>query len=239
MSRYQHNTPRRLRTPGDLLARVFGQAGHLRSQILRLTGAIVVAGLAVGTLAGVTAAARNTPTVLVQQGANPDELTIARLAAVEVADLELTSIAFEGEPAPERLDEALFEVFEETPVSPEQIIAPEQDVVGAMPPAVPQATFLGRPAARIAIIIDDLGLHVERGRKLADLGVPLTLSWLPYAENLKAQTQYGYERGHQIFAHVPMQPGGDEDPGAGALMISTARPKSRTCSIISCRNLPA
>lgn len=194
-----------MRTPGDLLARVFGQGGHLRSQILRLTGAIVVAGLAVGTLAGVTAAARNAPTVLVQTSSNPDELTIARLAAVEVADLEPAPIAFHGEPAPERLDETLLAVLEQ----PTDAGKPE--AVAALPP--------GQPAARIAIIIDDLGLHVDRGRKLADLGVPLTLSWLPYAENLKVQTQYGYERGHQIFAHVPMQPGGDEDPGRDALMI--------------------
>lgn len=201
MSRYQHNSPRRVRTPGDLMARVFGQAGHLRTQILRLTGAIVVAGLAVGTLAGVTAAARNTPTVLVQAGSNPDELTIARLAAVEVADLEPTPIAFYNEPAPERLDETLLAVIEEP------VVAAEQHALAKL------------PRARIAIIIDDLGLHTARARQIADLGAPLTLSWLPYAENLKVQTQYGFERGHQIFAHVPMQPTGDEEPGPNALMI--------------------
>lgn len=206
MSRYQHNSSRAVKTPGDLLGRIFGQAGHLRSQILRLTGAIVVAGLAVGTLAGVTAAARNAPTVLVQTSANPDELTIARLAAVEVTDLELSPIAFYDDLVPERLDETLLAVLEE-PVLEEPVMPGAPDALAAL------------PRARIAIIIDDLGLHVERARKLADLGVPLTLSWLPYAENLKTQTQYGYERGHQIFAHVPMQPGGDEDPGANALMI--------------------
>lgn len=210
MSRYHHNVPGAGKISGAFgllgrsLTRVFGRPGHLRSQILRLSGAIVVAGLAVGTLAGVTAAARNEPTILRQAGTNPDELTIARLAAVDVADLEPAPLQFRDEQAPERLDVALLDDLEKT------------------------AAFGGARRARIAIIIDDLGLHAARGRQIADLGVPLTLSWLPYAEDLRAQTHYGFERGHQIFAHVPMQPGGDEDPGPGALMIFHGKSEIKT-----------
>jgi hypothetical protein len=176
----------------------------LTRQILRLTATIVVAGLSVGTLAGVTAAARNQPTILVQTPANPDILTTvtpasgAASAFVDVADLVLYD-----DPAPVRLDETLLASFDVAPEPGER-----REQVRLALPKYP----------RIAIIIDDLGLNQARARRIADLEVPLTLSWLPYAEDIREQTRYGFERGHQIFAHVPMQPGGDEDPGPNALM---------------------
>lgn len=71
---------------------------------------------------------------------------------------------------------------------------------------------------RVAIIIDDLGLDEARARQMAELPAVMTMSYLSYAKNLGEQTHYASERGHEIFAHVPMQPGGDADPGPNALM---------------------
>jgi polysaccharide deacetylase 2 family uncharacterized protein YibQ len=76
---------------------------------------------------------------------------------------------------------------------------------------------------QIAIILDDMGLNSSAARRIANLPVKLTISFLPYAKDLENQTQYALDRGHQIFAHVPMQPSGDEDPGPGALMVYHSR----------------
>ena len=240
MSRYHRNGG-----PIQSLAETLGMSGVPREtgrHALRLVGLIVVVGVAVGTWAGVKAAARIEPTILVQTLANPEESAAPGLI--------VTSPVLTSETRPEVTPEAVSQPIlipdlrpgvseptarlmsvrfeEEFP----EAFDPNKSVVDgvvAPPAAGPTSTLVEAPAlsahvlpvmtkARIAIIIDDLGLHKGRARQIADLPAALTLSWLPYAEHIRDQTQYGFERGHQIFAHVPMQPGGDEDPGPNALM---------------------
>ena len=62
----------------------------------------------------------------------------------------------------------------------------------------------GRP--RVAIIIDDMGMDRKHTREIMDLSGPLTLAFLPYAGDLKEQTVYGREKGHELMVHVPMEP---------------------------------
>lgn len=81
----------------------------------------------------------------------------------------------------------------------------------------------GEPRVRIALVIDDLGLDQERAREIANLPARMTLSYLTYADNLQDQTDYAWKKGHEIFAHVPMQPAGDADPGPNALMVWQTR----------------
>ncbi len=66
---------------------------------------------------------------------------------------------------------------------------------------------------QIALVIDDLGLSKERTKAVADLGVPLTMSFLPYASNLQGQVAYAHRKEHDVFAHIPMEP---MDPNANA-----------------------
>lgn len=204
MSRYR-NKGGANQVPGKVSRSLFGSLRgpvELHHQMMRLVAAIVLAGLGVGTLAGVTAAARNQPTILIQTPSDPHELAPARVALPE-----LRLAAFE--PAPERLDEFVQETIDTEQTTAKDLIPAKQGAPVILP---------GPARARIALIIDDLGLHSARARAIAELPVPMTLSWLPYAEQLRTQTGYAFERGHQIFAHVPMQPGGDEDPGPNALM---------------------
>lgn len=70
----------------------------------------------------------------------------------------------------------------------------------------------------IAIIIDDMGLDRTRSRKVLALPGPLTVSYLTYADDLNIQAKRAIDAGHEVLAHVPMEPVGDEDPGPGALM---------------------
>jgi len=72
--------------------------------------------------------------------------------------------------------------------------------------AVPAAARDGR--ARVAVIIDDMGLDRVRSARAIALPGPLTLSFLAYARDLPEQTAFAHRSGHELMVHVPMEPAG-------------------------------
>ncbi|BAI72236.1 hypothetical protein AZL_015980 [Azospirillum sp. B510] len=84
----------------------------------------------------------------------------------------------------------------------------------ALPAEVPP----GKPV--IAIVIDDMGLDRRRSTRMASLHGPLTLSWLPYARDLSAQSKAARANGHELMLHMPMEPSVKADPGPNALLVS-------------------
>lgn len=60
--------------------------------------------------------------------------------------------------------------------------------------------------AKIAIIIDDLGLDIRRTREVLALPGTLTLAFLPYARKAPELAKQGKEKGHELIIHVPMEP---------------------------------
>ncbi len=56
----------------------------------------------------------------------------------------------------------------------------------------------------IAIIIDDMGISL-RSKLVEVLPAPLTLSYLPYAKNLKERTTRASKNGHELMVHIPME----------------------------------
>jgi polysaccharide deacetylase 2 family uncharacterized protein YibQ len=83
--------------------------------------------------------------------------------------------------------------------------------------AVKIAVLPNKP--KIALVIDDLGLDRPRTRRAVGLNGPLTLSFLPYAGDLKRQTAAAKKAGHELFLHISMEPGGTAvDPGPNALL---------------------
>ena len=58
----------------------------------------------------------------------------------------------------------------------------------------------------IAVIIDDMGLDRGRTAKAMELSGPLTMSFLTYARNLRAQTAVARSAGHELMIHLPMEP---------------------------------
>ncbi|PWC34430.1 hypothetical protein TSO352_17405 [Azospirillum sp. TSO35-2] len=106
------------------------------------------------------------------------------------------------------------------PVPP--AIAPVQPPAGnaalwrrnALPMTVPP----GKPM--IAIVVDDMGLDRKRSTRMAGLHGPLTLSWLPYARDLSAQSRAARANGHELMLHMPMEPSVHADPGPNALLVS-------------------
>ena len=74
----------------------------------------------------------------------------------------------------------------------------------------------GRPV--IAIVIDDMGIDRKRSSRTVQMPGPLTLSYLPDAQDLPAQTAMAHRAGHELMLHMPMEPmGGEADPGPYAL----------------------
>jgi polysaccharide deacetylase 2 family uncharacterized protein YibQ len=70
----------------------------------------------------------------------------------------------------------------------------------------------------VAVVIDDMGLDRKRSARAIHLPGPLTLSWLPYAEELAAQTAAGKAAGHELMLHLPMEPSVLASPGPNALL---------------------
>ena len=73
----------------------------------------------------------------------------------------------------------------------------------------------------LAIVIDDMGLDRPRAVKMISLDGPLTLSLMTYADGLPSLVTQARERGHEVMAHLPMEPlDPKENPGPGALRVS-------------------
>lgn len=104
-------------------------------------------------------------------------------------------------------------------------IPPGPPAVGGPPPwranAVPVPPVAGRPV--IAIVIDDLGLDRKRSARTVKLPTPLTLAWLPYAQDLPEQTRAARAAGHELLLHIPMEPSVQADPGPDALLVRLSR----------------
>lgn len=82
--------------------------------------------------------------------------------------------------------------------------------------AVPAAADPARPA--LAIVIDDMGLDRPRALKALALHGPLTVSLMTYADNLPELVTQAHAAGHEVMAHLPMEPvNPKENPGKGAL----------------------
>jgi polysaccharide deacetylase 2 family uncharacterized protein YibQ len=98
--------------------------------------------------------------------------------------------------------------------------------------AVPFTDLNSRPL--VAIVIDDVGLDRPRSKRAWELPGPLTMSFLPYAKDLRDQARAARARGHELFLHLPMEPTGRADPGPNALLVSLsdAEIKQRTAAAL-------
>ena len=61
------------------------------------------------------------------------------------------------------------------------------------------------PNFKMALIIDDMGHNVQRGRKAINLPVPLTLAFLPNRHFTRALAKYGHNKGQEVIVHLPME----------------------------------
>lgn len=110
------------------------------------------------------------------------------------------------------------------PVGDEQSQAPLPTVPPSEKPAIVSPA---KASARIAIVIDDMGLDMGGSRRAVALPAAVTLSYIPYATRLHEQTKEAREAGHELLLHMPMEPMGAADPGPGALLTGLSQDELR------------
>ncbi len=90
-----------------------------------------------------------------------------------------------------------------------------------------QRLILEQPKARVAIIIDDLGMGGRATKELLAIDRPLNFSILPFLPHSKDIASKAKKKGFLVMLHLPMEPKGyparDKDPGKGAILMSTPR----------------
>lgn len=101
-----------------------------------------------------------------------------------------------------------------------QYEALEQGAEKALQPEpIPQQHMAGRKPM-IAIVIDDMGLDRAHSARATRLPAEVTLSYLPYSQNIRQQTAEARKAGHELMLHMPMQPERKTaDPGPGHLGV--------------------
>jgi uncharacterized protein len=133
------------------------------------------------------------------------------------SDQGLQLVPLSAEPLPVDIAPPAYSVVASSPLPsamPEAPIATgvlqaTQKVVGPVPL---------QTRARIAIVIDDLGLRQNASLRATELPGPLTLAFLPYGENLQALSDNARAGGHEVIVHMPMQGAITNDPGPKALI---------------------
>lgn len=116
--------------------------------------------------------------------------------------------------------------------TPDEPLQPEpEDVLpvrGDLPRYLRNATPLDDVAADtpvIAIILDDMGVHVENSEQALALPTEVTFAFLPYGRGTATQAARARTAGHEVMVHIPMQPhpakeGKNADPGPLALTLN-------------------
>ena len=103
-------------------------------------------------------------------------------------------------------------------VSGSEVVAPQIDTM-----LQPQSASYSVPdagsAPRIALVIDDVGLDRAAARRTAELGVPISMAVLPYADASREVAHQVRDAGHDLLLHMPMEPLGLADPGPHALRL--------------------
>ena len=99
-----------------------------------------------------------------------------------------------------------------------QNLAPQSMIPVAKPIIAKNIKVTGTP--QLAIVIDDMGLNIRNSHQAVDLPAPVTLAYIPYAENVKQQEQSAFDKGHELIVHMPMEPDNlkGNNPGPDALL---------------------
>lgn len=155
------------------------------------------------------------------------EFTPAEDAAYIMAALQESADSL---PAETSQDEQSYKLYEEN--LPNNIIDDAEDKKSALPlihynkksikdiniSIQHKPRYFGKQPV-IAIVIDDMGVNQRRTKEILSLKASLTSSFLTYSANLTKQINEAKASGHEIMAHVPMEPHKNLYPSADSLTI--------------------
>lgn len=84
----------------------------------------------------------------------------------------------------------------------------------------------GASGMRVAIVIDDMGPDVAEAKQAILLNPNVTLSFLPYARNVRGLAALAHASGHELLLHLPMEPlSHTVNPGPNALLTDLPVPE--------------
>jgi polysaccharide deacetylase 2 family uncharacterized protein YibQ len=221
-------------------ARRYGPTGYTARQLIAVALAVFVAGAVLGTGAGLLlggsdegarppVAERQDPPARTQSPSTvartqPHALDTGRPGRTPTSGYVRAPEA--AEPAPSRTADDLTHALEIT----DRIVEagrrqaeaePEPGRAEAPPAWQRNAAAYPKPGpgmAKIAVVIDDLGLNRSNTRETLALPGPLTLAFMTYAPSPGDLTRAARQAGHELLVHVPMQPSdAATDPGPKVL----------------------
>ena len=222
-------------------ARKYGPTGYTARQVAVVALGVFVAGAAIGTTAGLLlGGAGEQEAVEVAEQRDPAVPT----PAPTVGDRAQSNGAETGQPSrtptsgyarvPEAADPAPTDAPEDLTHALEitdRIVAggrrqAEAAEAAQNPSEAPPAWQRNAAAypepgpgvAKIAVVIDDVGLNRPNARETLALPGPLTLAFMTYAPSPGELTRAARAAGHELLVHVPMQPSDTAtDPGPKVL----------------------
>lgn len=75
--------------------------------------------------------------------------------------------------------------------------------------------------AKVAIIIDDIGYHLDIAEQIMNLNFPVAISVLPFLPHTHIVAEKAKEKGFTVLLHLPMEPhNSNTDPGKGAIFTT-------------------
>lgn len=105
-----------------------------------------------------------------------------------------------------------------------------------------QRLILEQPKAKVAIIIDDLGMGGRTTKELLAIDRPLNFSILPFLPHSKDTATEARKKGFLVMLHLPMEPKGypgpDKDPGKGAILMNVPRKEIAEIIAQNLSNIP-
>jgi polysaccharide deacetylase 2 family uncharacterized protein YibQ len=144
------------------------------------------------------------------------EPALDQSAVVADHEVEESEDEYEGPHKPDFAPPLAMELT--SPLLPDTVYEKEEEKIE--PPWIRNAVTSNAPEdrPRVAIIIDDMGMDRKHTKAAIDLPAPLTMAFLPYAGDLKSQTEAARAKGHELLVHVPMEPmNGALDAGPAVL----------------------
>lgn len=98
-----------------------------------------------------------------------------------------------------------------------------------------KGTIMDGQPPTFVLIMDDMGLHWERGLKALALPGPITYAFLPYRSHVQALAEYANKLNKEIMLHMPMSNIRNQPLGEGGLTVAQDERtlKSRLASAIA------
>jgi len=95
------------------------------------------------------------------------------------------------------------------------------------------------PAPRIAIIIDDLGYHLEAGHRAINLPGPVACAILPSTPRATSLAKAAFVSGKDVLLHLPLEPVSKEDQSdPGGILLDMSRGQLATIFSADLESVP-